>query len=232
MLQGFRNADIRVLELHIFTGHRNGHLPVIMLQDSGHHIMPAGHILRFQGHIQLLQHDVVHVLFFQQLGHFVNAFRRQVLDDRFLIHVAEHSQFCNHVFRHGMLTAAHQDIRRNTDAAQFLHTVLGGLRLQLARRTDIGNQRYVDVQHVVFAHILFYLADGFQERQAFNIAYRAADLRNDEIRVLVIANPEHPGFDLIGNMGNDLHRAAQIIAPALLGNNGLINLTGGYVRAL
>ena len=32
------------------------------------------------------------MLFFQQLWHLVNAFCRQVLDDRFFVHIAEHGQ--------------------------------------------------------------------------------------------------------------------------------------------
>ena len=47
VFQRFRNTDVGVLQFHIFAGHRNGHFPVVMLQDTGHHIMPAGHILRF-----------------------------------------------------------------------------------------------------------------------------------------------------------------------------------------
>ena len=90
----------------------------------------------------------------------------------------------------------------------------------------------MDVQHVVFAYILFHLADGFQERQAFNIAYRAPDFGDDEIRIVIIAHPKHPGLDLIGNMGNDLHRAAQVIAPAFFRNDGLVDFTGGHIGTL
>ncbi len=200
-----------------------------MLQDTFNHIMPAGHVFRFQRHIQFLQHDVIHMLLFQQLRNLVNAFGRQVLDDRFLIHIAEHGQLGNHVFGHGMFAAAHQNIRRNTDAAQFLDTVLGRFRFQFPRRADIGNQRHMDIQHVVFAHIFFYLADSFQERQAFNIANRAPDFSNDKIRAVIVADPEHPGFNLVGNMGDDLHRAAQVITPAFFGNDRLINFTGSHV---
>ena len=107
VLQRFRDTDISILQLHIFSGYRNSYFPVIMLHNTGYHLMPAGHILFFQRHIQLLQHDVVHVLFFQQLGHLVNAFGRQVLNDRVLVHIAEQRQLCDHVLGHGMFAAAH-----------------------------------------------------------------------------------------------------------------------------
>ena len=172
------------------------------------------------------------MLFFQQLWHLVNAFCRQILDDRFFVHIAEHGQLGDHVLGHGMFAAAHQNIRCNTDAAQFLDAVLGRLRFQFSRRADIGNQRNMNVQHVILTHIFFYLTDGFQERQAFNIANRTADFGNNEIRVVVVAYPEYPGLYLIGNMGNNLHRAAQIIAPALLRNDGLVDFTGSHIGTL
>ena len=110
--------------------------------------------------------------------------------------------------------------------------MLGGFRLQLARRADIGNQCNMDVQHVVFTHILFYLANRFQEGKTFDIAYGAADLSNHKIRVFTVADPEYPGLDFIGNVGNDLNRTAQVIAPALLRNDGLVNFTSGHIGTL
>ena len=172
------------------------------------------------------------MLFFQQLRHFINTLGRQVLENRFLIHVTEHGQLGNHVLRHGMLAAAHQNIRGNADAAQLLNTVLGRFCFQFARRADIGNQRHMDVQHIVFAHILFYLTDSFQKRKAFNIAYRTADFGNDKIGIVIVADTEYPGLDLIGNMGNDLHRTAQVIPPAFLRNNGLVDFTGSHIGTL
>ena len=90
----------------------------------------------------------------------------------------------------------------------------------------------MDVQHIVFAHILFYLTDSFQKGKAFNIAYRTADLGNDKIGIVIVADTEYPGLDLIGNMGNDLHRTAQVIAPAFLRNNGLVDFTGSHIGTL
>ena len=45
----------------------------------------------------------------------------------------------------------------------------------------------MDVQYVVFADFLFNLTDCFEERQAFNITYGAADFRNYKISVVVAA---------------------------------------------
>ena len=80
--------------------------------------------------------------------------------------------------------AADQDIGLDTDGAQFLHAVLGRLGLQLLRRGDPRHQGHVDEDAVAAALLVAHLADGFEERQRFDIADSAADLGDDHIHVL------------------------------------------------
>ena len=65
------------------------------------------------------------------------------------------------------------------------------------------------------AQLLPHLADGFQERQRFDVAHRAADLDDHHVHVrrdtFLIA-----GLDLVGDVRNHLHGLAQIIAAPLL----------------
>ena len=74
------------------------------------------------------------------------------------------------------------------------------------------------------------LADRFEERQTFDVADRAADLAQHEVDV--IAAGEHEILDGVGDVRDDLHRAAEIVAAALLGENVLIDAAGGDVVAL
>lgn len=46
----------------------------------------------------------------------------------------------------------------------------------------------MDVQDVIAADFLLDLADGFQERQAFDVADSAADFRDDDVRIVVVAD--------------------------------------------
>ena len=62
--------------------------------------------------------------------------------------------------------------------------MLGRLGLQLAGRGDVGHQRDVDEHRLVAAQLVAQLADRLDERQAFDIADRAADLAQDEIEVV------------------------------------------------
>ena len=73
------------------------------------------------------------------------------------------------------------------------------------------------------------LADRLEERQAFDIAHRAADLAEHEIDVVVARQDEF--LDRVGDMGDHLHRASEIIAPALLCDD-VIDASRGYIVGL
>jgi len=60
----------------------------------------------------------------------------------------------------------------------------------------------VQVQHVIAADIQAKLTDGFQKWQALNIANGAADFDDDNI--LAWTDGRYPGFNFIGDMGNNL----------------------------
>ena len=106
--------------------------------------------------------------------------------------------------------------------------MLSGLGLLLARRPQVGHQGHVDITDVVPAHVLAELADRLQEREDLDVAHRAADLGDDDVDVL---GPQalDPEFYLVGDVGDDLDRLAQVLAPALFANNRLVNGASGGV---
>src|SRR3546814_16935013 len=77
-----------------------------------------------------------------------------------------------------------QDIGLDADRAQLLDGVLRRLGLQLARRGNEGHQRAVDVNRLAAPGLEAELADRFEERQALDVADRAADLDQHEIDAL------------------------------------------------
>ena len=89
---------------------------------------------------------------------------------------------------------------------------------------DVGHQREVDVERVLAADVLAELANGFEERQALDVADRAADL--DEHDVDVAADRADAVLDLVGDMRNDLHRAPEIVAAPLLLDDRHVDLAG------
>ena len=125
--------------------------------------------------------------------------------------------------------AKHDDIGVYAHALQFLHGVLGGLGLMLARGAQVGHQRDVDVQRVMGTDLAAYLADGLNKGLAFDIACGAAHLGDDHVRIGLFAYLIDKVLDFVGNVGDDLHRAAQVFAAAFPAENAGEYLAGGQV---
>ena len=120
-----------------------------------------------------------------------------------------------------------QHVRVDTDGTQLAHAVLHGLGLELARRSDVRHQGQVHVDGVVAADVLPELAHGLEERLALDIADGAADFHDEDVDVL--GGCANRGLDLVRDVRNNLHRAPQIVAAALLGDDRAVDLTGGDV---
>ena len=74
------------------------------------------------------------------------------------------------------------------------------------------------------------LADRLEERQALDVADRAADLDEHEVDALVAAGDEL--LDGVGDVRDHLHGAAQEVAAPLLGEDVLVDAPGGDVVRL
>ena len=86
--------------------------------------------------------------------------------------------------------AAQQDIGLDADRAQFFHRMLRRLGLQLAGARDERQQRQVNVDRMTARQIVLDLADRLEERQALDVAHRAADLAQHEIIAVVAVEDE------------------------------------------
>ena len=131
-----------------------------------------------------------------------------------------------------MVRAQDDHVRLDADPAQLLDRVLGRLRLELAGGGQGRQQRHVDVQDVVAPHVLAHLADRLEERQALDVADRAADLDDHDVRVPGTRDAGDPLLDLVGDVRDDLDRPAEIVAAALLRDDGLVDAAGRDVGAL
>src|SRR4051794_28658875 len=88
----------------------------------------------------------------------------------------------------------------------------------------------MDVAGIVPALFESDLTDGFQEGQRLDVADRAADFDDGHIGTLGTALDEE--FDLVGDVRNDLHRLAEVLATSLLLDYRFVDLSGGEVVAL
>ena len=87
----------------------------------------------------------------------------------------------------------------------------------------------MDVHHVLVADVLLELADGFQERQRFDVADCAADLDDADICIAGERDPLDAVFDLVRDMRDHLDGRAQIIAAPFFVDDRAVDLPGGDV---
>src|SRR3954464_141209 len=123
--------------------------------------------------------------------------------------------------------AAEEDVGLDADLAQLHHAVLGGLRLHLVRRGDVGDEREVDVDRVLASDLVLHLPDGLEEGQALDVADGAAHLDDDE--VVAFRRIQDEPLDLVGDVGNHLHGLAQVFAVPLLVDDVLVDAAGRRV---
>ncbi len=125
------------------------------------------------------------------------------------------------------VAAAQQNVGLNSNAQHFFHAVLGGLGFQFAGGGDERHQRDVHEQSIFCAKLQAHLANGFEEGKRFDVANGAANFHDDHVHAF--GNFPDGGFDFVGDVGNDLHGFAQVIAAALFGENGFVDAAGGPV---
>ena len=164
----------------------------------------------------------------QDLGDVVD--RRGVgrRDDRLLLDVAHEADLALHPAGQRPVGAADDRIGLDTDGAQRGHRVLGRLGLQLTGRADVGHERHVQEEHVVPADLVAHLPGSLQEGQRLDVTDGAADLGDDDVD-LVAAHPPDPRLDLVGDVRDDLHRVAEVLATTLLRDDGRVDLAGRHV---
>ena len=116
--------------------------------------------------------------------HFIGALHIFGRDDFVFLHVTEQRDLFFHFRRQIAIGAAEQNMGLDTDLPQLIDAVLRRLGLQFARSADIGDERQVDVEHIVAADVVRNLANRLQKRQAFDVADRPSDLANDDVGIV------------------------------------------------
>ena len=134
----------------------------------------------------------------------------------------------------GLLAARDDRVRLDADGAQLIDRVLRGLALELLARVHVRHQRQMHVADVVASDVVLHLPDRLEERQRLDVTDGAADLDDHDIRLrqLIFGHAQDAMLDLVGDVRDDLHGAAEIVAAAFLGDHRRIDLAGGDVARL
>ena len=85
----------------------------------------------------------------------------------------------------------------------------------------------MDKKAILFAYLQGELAQSFYERKSFDVSYSPSNFRNQNIDAF--SGCIHPGFYFVGDMRDDLHSFAKIIAAAFFLENMLVYLSGSQV---
>ena len=157
-------------------------------------------------------------------------------------HIAKKRDLVAHSLRDLILGPADDDIRPDSHPLQLPDAGLRRLGLELLRAVQIRHERHVDHAAGSLGLFLHELADGLVDGLGFDIAHRAAHLDDRDgglvrplgcLAVRGFLRPPgfhvEPALDLVGHMGNDLHRSAAVISAALLIQYGPVYFARGHV---
>src|SRR5579859_994 len=194
------------------------------LADRVHDRLPALELHRRRGDAEIVADGGVEAFLVIGDRHLVDRVDVERLDHPLLADVAEQRDLLALAQRDLAVAAAQQHVRLDAEAEQFLDRMLGRLGLEFARGRDIGHEGQVHEHRAFLAEFVRQLANRLEERQALDVADRAADLAQDEILVRDVGLDEF--LDGVDDVRNDLHRGAQILAAALAPDHGRIDPAG------
>ncbi len=200
---------------------------VLGMLERVHQLGPVRQVGGAGEDAELVADDLVEHLLVQHHRDLVDVVDVPGRDHRLFLHVRKESDFSSLLSGQRLDGAAKQRVSLDADLAQLLHRMLGRLGLDLARRRNIRNKRQVYVANVIATQFQPHLPDRLQERQRLDVADRAAHLDDRHVGIARAALDE--GLDLVGDVRDDLHRAAEVVALPLLLDHRLVDLAGGEV---
>ena len=183
MRQRLGQRLIAVEQVGVLADDGDAHL-ALRRADRIDDVLPARQIrLALSRQIEMPQHFAIHALAVVADRHRIDRIDVERRDHRLRPHIAEQRDLAAFVLRDRPVAAAQQHLRLDADIQQLLHRVLRRLGLQFAGGRNVRHQRQVHEHRPLRPKLVAELADRLQERQAFDVADRAADLHQHEVEV-------------------------------------------------
>ena len=107
--------------------------------------------------------------------------------------------------------------------------MLGRFGFELLGGSNVGQPGHMDKKGILTSHLITQLAQCFQKWLRLDIAYRAANLKNDYFRPGFFSHQSDATLDLVSDVRDDLDSATQVVTMALLADHLSINLSRGEV---
>ena len=191
--------------------------------------LPPGEVRRVRLDPEVLEHEVVDALGPEEQRDLVDQVDVARGDHRVHGQGGEQRDLLADVAVQAALGPAHHHVGLDADAPQLVDRVLRRLGLQLAGVADVRHEREVDEHAAAPPDVHGELPDGLQERERLDVAHRAADLREHDVDVLRLGDQLDAVLDLVRDVRDDLDGAAQVVAPALLADDRVVDRAGGDV---
>ena len=229
VLERLDHRQVGVAQPDVLADERDPDATVEML-DAVAQVLPRRQVEAMRLEPEATDHELVEALLAQTDRDEVDVGRVLRDDHGALVEVGEQGDLRAQLVGERARRAADDDVGRDTDAPQLVDRVLRRLGLQLARGLDHRDERDVHVEHVVATELVAQLADRLEEREALDVADRAADLGQHDVDVGRLRDAQDACLDLVGDVRDHLHRLAEVVALALLADDGVVDAAGGVVR--
>ena len=167
----------------------------------------------------------------QNVRNVVDARGIRAIDHALALHVAHERDLVLLLLGYLAVAAQHERVGHDANASKLRHRMLRGLGLQLPGGCQVRYEGAVDEQRVVPSQLVSELTHRLEKRLRFDVPHGATDFAHDHVHVVVRHRP-NPRLDLVGDVGDDLHRLSQELAAAFLGDDGGVHLARGDVRLL
>jgi hypothetical protein len=157
------------------------------------------------------------------LRHLVDGGAVGVLEHAVGVDVAEHGYLGPNRLLDLVVGAADDEVGLDAHRAQLLDGVLGGLGLDLVGGRDVGHQAAVDDGDVAGTLLLAELAHGLDEGLSLDVADGAAELGDHDVGTGLLLDAQEALLDGVGDVGDDLDGAAEVVSLALAGDERLVD---------
>ena len=226
MTQGLGDAQVGVGQLDVLADHGHGD-DAARAGDAVDGVRQRFEV-GLRGQLEVPGEDPAQAGLLEHQRHPVDGVRVGDRDHRLAGDVAEERDLLDDLVADRRLGAADDGVGLDADAAECLDRVLGGLGLHLLA-ADQRDQGQVHVEDVLAAEVVLQLPDRFQEGQRLDVADGPPHLHHDHLGLRLAGDPLDALLDLVGDVGDDLHRRAQVVAAPLLGDHLGVDLAGGHV---
>ena len=228
VVQRLHHREVGVAEVHVLPDDGDPHR-VGRGTDPPDELLPLAEV-RLLVDPQVPRELLVQALLVERERHLVDRGRVGRADHAADRHVAQQRDLLLEVPTDRSVAPADDRVRLETERAELLHGVLGGLRLQLTAGADERHQGHVDERAAVASDLVAQLADGLEERQGLDVADGPADLDDLHVGLLGLGERADPLLDLVGDVGDHLDRLAQVVAAPLLGQDARVHGARREVR--